>query len=109
MGAFGELLIKSWGGDIDSYQGNTPHRPDVKPVEEIPEEQKEKFRYHRETSYARNHLNRLTNKIMYDNSAADDITEAVFREGYARINTKSSIVDLLWNEYQQFLIKYIKK
>ena len=46
MGAFGRLLIQKWGGDLDTYNGNTQStQPKYlnKSKEEILEEDKETF------------------------------------------------------------------
>lgn len=42
MGAFGELLIEYWGGDIKSYRGERNITPKIKTPDQIEEENTER-------------------------------------------------------------------
>lgn len=64
MGAFGELLIKSWGGDLDRYRGNYESKSNAKDAETT-EEDKARFRYEYKISQARRRLEILTSNLIY--------------------------------------------
>jgi len=110
MGAFGELLIKTWGGDLEHYRGNDIKRE--KSTEMTYEEQikaREEFAKMRKLSYARDYLHRLTTNIIYKSVDYTQITEVLFRDSYKKINAENWVIDAMWSEYTEFLNKYVIK
>lgn len=113
MGAFGEMLIRNWGGDLDAYRGNNNSRNNIVDVKELTDEEKKaehlKFIRERQISYAKDHLRLLTNNIMYKPEICDVINEKMFKEAYRTHKFSDEISDLMWIEYNNFVDKYIKK
>lgn len=114
MGAFGELLIMYWGGDLDAYRGNAKAKfpkaktPDVPLTEEELMRRKEDTIKRWRLSHARQTLNGLTDNIMYKFIDPNDINEDSFRNAYRNENTDEWIIDIMWKEYNEFLTKYVK-
>ena len=124
MGAFGEMLIQYWGGDINVYRGNKPmSNPEYKKEEKKKEsdedralrEYNEKYNQNKgykanELRFATEHLNRLTNGIMYRPKTIDDITEESFKDGFVnKLKFSSEVADIMWNKYCEFVKTYVKK
>ena len=112
MGAFGELLIKHWGGDLDKYRGNTNQpkkETEVKLTEQEIRNEKIKTRYEYKIMYARKLLDVLTNQIIYKPSIANGIDKEQFISSYQNNGYDLNISNLMWKEYNEFLKKYINK
>lgn len=109
MGAFGELLIQYLGGDLDHYRGNDKcsNRPDIPVTEEEKQKSHDELVKRFKLKDAREHLHRLTTNIMYKFVDHTKITEEIFRNGYKSIKTEEWVIDTMWNEYNDFLIKYV--
>lgn len=58
---------------------------------------------------AKHHLNLLTTNIMYKFVDYTKITEENFKNCYRKINTEEWVIDLMWDEYKEFLSKYVIK
>jgi hypothetical protein len=108
MGAFGELLIKTWGGDLDRYRGNYETKSTTKAVETT-EEDKERSMYNRKIDLARNRLDLLTTNIMYNPQDINDYTEESMKGGFKQLGYDENIQNIMWNEYMEFVSKYVVK
>ena len=108
MGAFGELLIKTWGGDLDRYRGNYETKSTTKVVETI-EEDKERFRYEYKISNARDRLNLLTTNLMYRPQDVKNYTEESIKGGFKQLGYDENIQNIMWYEYKKFVSKYLVK
>ncbi len=106
MGAFGELLIQTWGGDLDRYRGNKTKRENVV-LKETTEEEKEQFRYERKISRARQRLDILTSNLMYRPQDLKNYTEESIKNGFKQLGFDVNIQNIMWSEYCSFLDKYI--
>lgn len=104
MGAFGELLIKTWGGDLDKYSGNRSQRS----IDETTEEEREQFRYERKVGYARYALNTLTSNLMYAPKKAKNYTERIIKDWFKEMGYNTDIQNIMWNDYCSFLNKFTK-
>jgi hypothetical protein len=108
MGAFGELLIKTWGGDLDHYRGNDNHRGKINDQGDTEEEKikanDERIKQQKIDS-AKFHLDRLTDSLSYRPENIKYITEQSFKASYIKIKTEDWIIDLMWVEYQKYLKK----
>lgn len=114
MGAFGELLIQTWGGDLDKYLGNIPTNRDLggkqeSIKDETTEEDKERFRYEYKLSTARHRLDILTTNLMYEPKSIENYTEESIKNGFKQLGFDSNIQNIMWCEYCSFLDKYINK
>ena len=106
MGTFGELLIQTWGGDLDRYRGNTTQNRGIVAME-TDEEEKEQFRYERKISIARKKLDMLTSNLMYRPQDVKNYTEESVKNGFKRLGFDVNIQNIMWGEYCSFLDKYI--
>ena len=106
MGAFGELLIKTWGGDLDRYKGNYETRSTIKVVETT-EEDKERFRYEYKISKARDMLDLLTSNLMYRPKNIKNYTEQSIKDLFKQSGYDENIQNIMWNEYEEFISKYL--
>jgi hypothetical protein len=109
MGAFGELLIQHWGGDLDKYHGN--HTNSKKEPQEISEQEQKnqqlKYQYNYKIQSARKMLLGLTSDIMYQSDIVNHITETSLKNGFS--NYDKNIQNLMWKEYNIFINKYVKR
>jgi len=82
MGAFGELLIKSWGGDLRKYRGDDVVNDapiEIRSDEEIEKDEKElKLYFHNKRM--ENELHGLFDQILYGYRNVDDIDPNDFRK-----------------------------
>jgi hypothetical protein len=108
MGAFGELLIKTWGGDLDRYRGNYESKPKTKVVETT-ETDKAKYRYEYKISKARERLNILTNNLMYRPQDVKNYTEDSIKGGFRQLGFDENIQNIIWSEYSEFISKCVLK
>lgn len=108
MGAFGELLIKNWGGDLDRYRGNYRSKP-IKKVVETTDEDREKFRYELKISNARKQLDLLTTNLMYKPQYVNNYTEESIKNGFRQLGYDENIQNIMWDEYSNFISKYVIK
>lgn len=108
MGAFGELLIKTWGGDLDRYRGDYEPKFKTKVIETT-EEDKERYRYERKISKARERLNILTNNLMYRPQDVKNYTEDSIKSGFRQLGYDENIQNIMWSEYSEFISKYVLK
>ena len=106
MGAFGELLIKYWGGDLDHYRGNDQS----KRIEIVvtSEKDKERYRYEYKISKARDRLNLITTNLMYRPQNEINYTEESIKDGFKQLGYDDNIQNIMWNEYSDFISKYLK-
>ena len=107
MGAFGELLIQHWGGDLDKYRGNTPDKPKTIAVETTSTE-KEQLRDVLILAKATRTLTQLTSSLIYRPQDAKNYTEEDIKNGFKQLGLDVNIQNIMWNEYCSFLDKYIK-
>ena len=108
MGAFGELLIQYWGGDLDRYRGNRQTKATGKGVEATGAN-KENFRYEYKISKARDRLNTLTTNLMYRPQDVSDYTEKSIKGGFKQLGYDDNIQNIMWNEYNEFIHRYVVK
>ena len=95
MGAFGELLIQTWGGDLDKYLGNIPTNRNVA-EDETTEEDKERFRYEYKLSTARHRLDILTSNLMYEPKSIENYTEESIKNGFLeRIGSGTKFLQII--------------
>jgi phenylalanyl-tRNA synthetase alpha subunit len=109
MGAFGELLIQHWGGDLKKYKNPTSGykkqvKKQVKKTELTLEEKKE----NEQICIARYRLDLLTSKLIYTPSDISNYTEESIKNGFKQLNFNSNIQNLMWDEFVEFKNKYIK-
>ena len=111
MGAFGELLIKTWGGDLDKYRGNyeTKFTTNTNKLVETTEEDRERFRYEYKISQARDRLKLLTSNLMYRPQNVENYTEEIIKSGFKKLGYDTNIQNIMWDEYKKFISKYIIK
>ena len=111
MGAFGELLIQHWGGDLDKYRGNTnqPKKEIVELSEQEKLNEKIKTRYEYKIKYARKLLSVLTNQIMYQPHIVNLIDKELFMFSFKQNGYDLNISNLMWKEYNEFIKKYVNK
>ncbi len=107
MGAFGELLIQTWGGDLDRYRGNTTQNKNIT-TKETTEEEKEQFRYECKISKARQRLDILTSNLMYRPQDVENYTEESIKNGFKQLGFDVNVQKIMWDEYCSFLDKYIR-
>tara|TARA_R110000851_G_scaffold326865_1_gene495888 strand:+ start:646 stop:978 length:333 start_codon:yes stop_codon:yes gene_type:complete len=107
MGAFGELLIQRWGGDLDRYRGNTTQNKNIA-TKKTTEEEKEQFRYEYKISKAKQNLDLLTSNLMYRPQDAQNYTEESIKNGFEKLGFDVNIQKIMWDEYSSFLDKYIR-
>ena len=105
MGAFGELLIQSWGGDLNSYRGNTSNSTKTF-VDKTTEEEKKQFRYERKIQLARDTLDLLKSKVMYEPQHIKNFTEDIIKKYFKQLGYDENIQNIMWNEYLEYLSKY---
>ena len=108
MGVFGELLIKTWGGDLDRYRGNYQTKP-TNEVMETTDEDKERYRYEYKISKARDRLNLLTTSLMYRPQDVSNYTEESIKAGFKQLGYDDNIQNIMWNEYEEFVSRYMVK
>ena len=111
MGEFGKMLIENFGGDIDLYEGRKPSisKTEVKKSEEKLKKRKNEFEKLRILSHARQHLDRLTNNIMYRKEISEQINKKLFIKSYKDIGYSLEVSKVMWSEYCIFINKYVKK
>lgn len=107
MGSFGELLIKTWGGDLDKYRGNYVVQSTTKEIETT-EEDKERLRYKYKISKARHRLNLLKTNLRYRPQDVNNYTEKSVKSGFKQLGYDDNIQNIMWSEYNEFVSKIIK-
>lgn len=90
MGAFGRLLIKSWGGDLKSYNGDAHKVERALSQEEIDENERQQFLYEIKQR-----------AIRYNNFDVYDETFFEFLDG--TVDTKS------FEEFKEWRMKWKNK
>lgn len=110
MGAFGELLIQRWGGNLEVYRNaGSSNSNKIEPIVETTEEDKERFRRERVISHARVHLDSLTSNLIYMPDEVVNFTEESVKAGFKKLGYGIGIQNIMWKEYCSFVKKYIKK
>lgn len=76
---------------------------------EATEEDKEKYRYEYKISKARDRLNLLTTNLMYRPQDVNSYTEESIKRGFKQLGYDDNIQNIMWNEYQEFVSRYLVK
>ena len=111
MGAFGEMLIEYWGGDIKTYRGEKPsysNKTKHKEVKIIKENEK-KFQHTYNLDRARRELDVLTSNLMYRPENVNNYTKESLKNGFKRLGFNAEIQEVMWNEFNVFVQTYITK
>ena len=79
------------------------------PTEEERKKSREEFGKHMTLQYAREYLDRLIDNIRYDFIDYTEITEDKFRNYFKYLKHKDWVIDVMWEEYSDYITKYKKK
>lgn len=102
MGAFGELLIEHFGGDLKKYRGQyEPSNEDNKNNEEV-----EKQEVDIELMDARKHLTSLENRLIYYPNEIKYYTEDIIKDGLKNSKFSKRVQNIIWDEFSDFKNKY---
>ena len=64
--------------------------------------------YERKIDNARRYLSLITTNIMYRPEIADNIDKIKLKEKFKSMGYDMNIQNLIWEEYKEFLKKYVK-
>ena len=103
MGAFGELLIQRWGGDLNTYNGNKIIKKDDLVYEK---ESKEERVFELMVLKARRHLTSLESSLIYRQDEAKLYTEDIIKNGFKKLGFNNYIQEKMWKEFCLFVDKY---
>tara|TARA_R100000541_G_scaffold39136_1_gene46984 strand:- start:10381 stop:10710 length:330 start_codon:yes stop_codon:yes gene_type:complete len=109
MGAFGELLIQRWGGNLEYYRGDKVTKKEIEKTFEENTKEKEEIFFELKVLRARKHLSSLKSSLIYRTDEAKLYTESVIKNGFNKLGFEPIIQDKMWIEFSSFIDKYCKK
>jgi hypothetical protein len=109
MGAFGELLIETMGGDLNKYKNaNNNNNTKYNKNDVVTEKEKKETIKNYNLTKARNWLEILTNHIMYNPHIVAEINEDNFIHNCEKRGFNKETQKILWKEYNKFINNYVK-
>lgn len=105
MGAFGELLIQKWGGNLNNYNGNKTTKQESVIGDETPPNKEESLRQLKILK-ARKYLSSLTSSLIYTPQEAKNYTEESIKTGFKKLGFDGDVQNIMWDEYCLFVEKY---
>jgi hypothetical protein len=106
MGAFGELLVQRWGGNLDTYNENKIIKKDILVCDKESKESKEERIFELKILKARKHLTSLKSSLIYRQNESKLYTEDVIKNGFKKLGFNDYIQDKMWEEFCLFVDKH---